>query len=95
LFGTTVLCHLNFSYPPSFVQGEQDVDSSVESVNNESNQPNPMSVLEGCFSNDTSSSGSPVEKNGKHFIFLAYGSRCFYYYLLDQLDFMSQVYQMY
>ncbi|KAL6847847.1 hypothetical protein ACP4OV_021975 [Aristida adscensionis] len=44
-------------------QGEHDVDSSATSVNNEPNQPSPMSVLEACFSNDTSSLGSPVEKN--------------------------------
>ncbi|TVU22070.1 hypothetical protein EJB05_31747 [Eragrostis curvula] len=44
-------------------QGEQDVDSSAASMNNEPNQPSPMSVLEACFSNDTSSLGSPVEKN--------------------------------
>ncbi|CAL4965015.1 unnamed protein product [Urochloa decumbens] len=44
-------------------QGEQDVDSSATSLNNEPNQPSPTSVLEACFSNDTSSSGSPVEKN--------------------------------
>uniref|UniRef100_A0A0A9DPY2 DUF4378 domain-containing protein n=1 Tax=Arundo donax TaxID=35708 RepID=A0A0A9DPY2_ARUDO len=44
-------------------QGEQDVDYSATSMNNEPNQPSPMSVLEACFSNDTSSLGSPVEKN--------------------------------
>ncbi|KAL6626680.1 hypothetical protein ACP70R_030406 [Stipagrostis hirtigluma subsp. patula] len=43
-------------------QGEQDIDSSATSVNNEPNQPSPMSVLEAYFSNDTSSLGSPVEK---------------------------------
>ncbi|GJN05902.1 hypothetical protein PR202_ga23577 [Eleusine coracana subsp. coracana] len=44
-------------------QGEQDVDSSAASINNEPNQPSPVSVLETCFSNDTSSLGSPVENN--------------------------------
>ncbi|CAO2209104.1 unnamed protein product [Urochloa humidicola] len=43
-------------------KGEQDIDSSLTSLNNEPNQPSPTSVLEACFSNDTSS-GSPVEKN--------------------------------
>ncbi|KXG31963.1 uncharacterized protein LOC8073350 [Sorghum bicolor] len=50
-------------------QGEQDVDSSATSLNNEPNQPSPTSVLEASFSNDTSSLGSPVEKNeGKDLI---------------------------
>ena len=47
-------------------QGEQDIDSSATSMNNEPKQPSPTSVLEAHFSNDTSSLGSPVEKNGKH-----------------------------
>jgi hypothetical protein len=81
LLGTTALWYLNFSYSLSFyVQGEQDVDSSAASVNNEPNQPSPVSVLEACFSNDTSSTGSPVEKNGKHFFFLWYLSRFLYYF---------------
>ncbi|XP_062196494.1 uncharacterized protein LOC133899494 [Phragmites australis] len=46
-----------------FYQGEQDIDSSVTSMNNEPKQPSPTSVLEAYFSNDTSSLGSPVEKN--------------------------------
>jgi hypothetical protein len=53
-----------------YVQGEQDVDSSATSLNNEPNQPSPTSVLEASFSNDTSSLGSPVEKNGKYFYYL-------------------------
>uniref|UniRef100_A0A0A9DNH0 DUF4378 domain-containing protein n=1 Tax=Arundo donax TaxID=35708 RepID=A0A0A9DNH0_ARUDO len=44
-------------------QIEQDIDSSAASMSNEPNQPSPTSVLEACFSNDTSSFGSPVEKN--------------------------------
>ncbi|ONM30247.1 uncharacterized protein [Zea mays] len=49
-------------------KGEQDVDSSAASLNNEPNQPSPTSVLEASFSNDTSL-GSPVEKNeGKDLI---------------------------
>ena len=64
---------------PSFcAQNEQDVDSSATSVNNEPNQPSPTSVLEASFSNDASSLGSPVEKNGKHFSYLGFYSRKFY-----------------
>ncbi|KAJ1282755.1 hypothetical protein BS78_03G076100 [Paspalum vaginatum] len=44
-------------------QDEKDVDSSGTTLNNEPNQPSPTSVLEASFSNDTSSLGSPVEKN--------------------------------
>lgn len=44
-------------------QNKRDVDSSATALNNEPNQPSPTSVLEASFSNDTSSVGSPVEKN--------------------------------
>ncbi|WVZ72120.1 hypothetical protein U9M48_020631 [Paspalum notatum var. saurae] len=44
-------------------QDEQDVYSSATTLNNEPNQPSPTSVLEASFSHDTSSLGSPVEKN--------------------------------
>ncbi|XP_062192396.1 uncharacterized protein LOC133895885 [Phragmites australis] len=52
-------------------QGEQDIDSSATSMNNEPNQPSPTSVLEAYFSNDTSSSGSPVEKNEGEDLFVS------------------------
>uniref|UniRef100_M8CKR8 Uncharacterized protein n=1 Tax=Aegilops tauschii TaxID=37682 RepID=M8CKR8_AEGTA len=43
-------------------QGDQGADSSATCTNDEPNQPSPTSVLEACFSNDASSSGSPTEK---------------------------------
>uniref|UniRef100_A0ACD5VB72 Uncharacterized protein n=1 Tax=Avena sativa TaxID=4498 RepID=A0ACD5VB72_AVESA len=45
-------------------QGDQEADFSVACTNDEPNQPSPTSVLEACFSNDASSSGSPVQKDG-------------------------------
>ncbi|OEL20732.1 hypothetical protein BAE44_0018253 [Dichanthelium oligosanthes] len=52
-------------------QSEQDIDSSATSLNNEPNQPSPTSVLEASFSNDTSSLGSPVEKNEGKYLFVS------------------------
>ncbi|KAM3198026.1 hypothetical protein ACQJBY_073239 [Aegilops geniculata] len=43
-------------------RGDQGADSSATCTNDEPNQPSPTSVLEACFSNDASSSGSPTEK---------------------------------
>uniref|UniRef100_A0A0E0MR04 DUF4378 domain-containing protein n=1 Tax=Oryza rufipogon TaxID=4529 RepID=A0A0E0MR04_ORYRU len=49
-------------------QRDREVESSATCMNNEPNQPSPTSVLEACFSNDTSSLGSPTEKNeGKEY----------------------------
>uniref|UniRef100_A0A0E0JDQ3 DUF4378 domain-containing protein n=1 Tax=Oryza punctata TaxID=4537 RepID=A0A0E0JDQ3_ORYPU len=45
-----------------------EIESSATCMNNEPNQPSPTSVLEACFSNDTSSLGSPTEKiEGKEY----------------------------
>uniref|UniRef100_A0ACD5TQG8 Uncharacterized protein n=1 Tax=Avena sativa TaxID=4498 RepID=A0ACD5TQG8_AVESA len=63
------LCNFNDQSPEFHkrYQGDQEADFSVTCTNDEPNQPSPTSVLEACFSNDASSLGSPVQKDGKHF----------------------------